>query len=188
MTAGAASQPIEIRLAAVAQLFHTLDPVPFREGDLSEDAERYIVEWAEELPARLPFAIRVHLPPAEAASPAARAVPDAIRQHFDRRAQGESRLIQQNFRAGRLALAIGLAILACCLFLAVTLVEEPAGGVGRVLQESLVILGWVAMWRPCEILLYDWLPMAQRRRLFRRLAAASVSVTDAAMVPQSARH
>lgn len=183
MTTGAAPALIELRLSSVAQLFNTPEPVPFREGELSGDAERYIAEWAEELPARQPIAIRVHMPPAEAASPAAQGVPEAIRQHFHRRAQAESRMIRENFRAGRSALVIGLAILAFCLFVAVTLVPDAERGVGRVVQESMVILGWVAMWRPCEILLYDWLPMAQRRRLHRRLAAAGVSVAGASPAP-----
>ena len=180
MTTGAAPALIEIRLSSVGQLFDTLDPVPFRDGDLSEDAERYILEWAEELPARQPLAIRVHMPSTEAASPAAQGVPEAIRQHFHRRALFEARQIRENFRAGRTALVIGLAILASCLFLALTLVPDSERGVGRVVQESLVILGWVAMWRPCEILLYDWLPMARRRRLHGRLANAAVTVLDAA--------
>ena len=36
---------IEIRVDRLAQLFHTLDPFPFREKDLDQDAEEYIVSW-----------------------------------------------------------------------------------------------------------------------------------------------
>jgi hypothetical protein len=34
---------IEIRVNDIAQLFHTLDPFPFRERDLADEAEDYIV-------------------------------------------------------------------------------------------------------------------------------------------------
>jgi hypothetical protein len=37
---------IEIRVNDIAQLFHTLDPFPFRERDLVDEAEDYIVSWA----------------------------------------------------------------------------------------------------------------------------------------------
>ena len=39
---------IEIRVNDIAQLFHTLDPFPFRERDLADEAEDYIVSWARE--------------------------------------------------------------------------------------------------------------------------------------------
>jgi len=48
-----------------------------------------------------------------------------------------------------------------------------------VIAESLVIMGWVAMWRPAEIWLYEWWPIRARRRLLQRLAAAPVTVTQA---------
>lgn len=37
----------------------------------------------------------------------------------------------------------------------------------------------VANWRPIEIFLYDWWPLARRRDLFRRLAAAKVELKAA---------
>jgi len=46
----------------------------------------------------------------------------------------------------------------------------------RVLEESLIIVGWVANWRPLEIYLYDWWPIRRHILLFRRIAAAPVAV------------
>jgi hypothetical protein len=45
---------------------------------------------------------------------------------------------------------------------------------GWIVQQSVLILGWVANWRPLEIFLYDWWPLARRRDLYSRLAAAQV--------------
>lgn len=44
------------------------------------------------------------------------------------------------------------------------------------LRESLLIGGWVAMWRPLEIFLYDWWPIRADARLFDRLAAMPVRI------------
>ena len=80
-------------------------------------------------------------------------------------------------RVGQLSLIIGLAVLGVCILggrlIRTTLGEEP---LARFLSESLIILGWVANWRPLEIFLYDWWPLARRRRLFQRLAGAPVEV------------
>jgi hypothetical protein len=47
---------------------------------------------------------------------------------------------------------------------------------GRYFSEGIIIIGWVANWRPLEILLYDWWPITRRRRLYHRLATAHVEV------------
>jgi hypothetical protein len=44
----------------------------------------------------------------------------------------------------------------------------------RMVKESLLILGWLANWRPLEIFFYDWWPIARRRDLYLRLSAASL--------------
>ncbi len=41
-------------------------------------------------------------------------------------------------------------------------------------EESFLILGWVANWRPLEIFLYDWWPLVRQRHLYRLLSVASV--------------
>ena len=68
-------------------------------------------------------------------------------------------------------------MLAACLLASQTLAKLlPNEVAARVLEESLIIVGWVANWRPIEIYLYDWLPIRRRIRLFERIAAAKVEV------------
>lgn len=167
---------IEIRVERVSQLFNMLDPFPFRERDLDEDAEAFIVDWARELPPGAPLSILVHLPVAEAGSAEAAGLPDAIRHYFDLRAQTLSFELKELFRIGRISLAIGCVVLALCLGLARLVAEPSFERLGSFAAEGLLILGWVALWRPMEIFLYEWWPIARQRRLYRRLAAATVSV------------
>jgi hypothetical protein len=51
---------------------------------------------------------------------------------------------------------------------------------GPILREGFLIGGWVAMWRPIEIFLYDWWPIRAEARLFDRLGAMPVRITYAA--------
>ena len=46
----------------------------------------------------------------------------------------------------------------------------------ELLSESLMIGGWVAMWRPMEIFLYRWWPIVRHRRTYMRLAEMAVTV------------
>jgi hypothetical protein len=166
---------VEIRVDDIAQLFHTLDPFPFREKDLDREAEEYIVGWARELPADRPFRIVVHFPDGQSQTDLARDLPEALGKYFAGRAgviQGD---LNELFRIGRRSLAIGVAILVACLLasnLASGFLAEAS--FKRMVEESFLILGWVANWRPLEIFLYDWWPIARRRDLYRRLSAATI--------------
>jgi hypothetical protein len=74
---------------------------------------------------------------------------------------------------------IGVAVLTIFL-IAAQFVSRRAGatGLSEVLHESLLIGGWVAMWRPLEVFLYDWWPIRTEARLFDRLAAMPVRLSD----------
>jgi hypothetical protein len=113
----------------------------------------------------------------EAQTKGAHELGEAIKLYFDYRAGVLDREFKELFRIGRRSLAIGLSILATCL-----VSSHIAGGYlvnapfKRLVEESLLILGWVANWRPIEIFLYDWRPLARRRNLYRRLAVATVQL------------
>jgi len=172
---------VEIRVGDIAQLFDNLDPFPFRERDLDAAAEEYIVGSVQDLPAGAPIRIVVHAPAAAAASAAGVELEGAVRRFFAYRADVAGRELKELFRAGRLSLAIGLAVLAVCLVVGEAVAGRfGSGHVGRFVEEGLIIVGWVANWRPLEIFLYDWWPLAARRHLYRRLAAASVVVRPGA--------
>ncbi|ODT43852.1 MAG: hypothetical protein ABS59_22210 [Methylobacterium sp. SCN 67-24] len=167
---------IELRLTDGAQLFNNLDPFPFRERDLSAEAEHYIVEWAEELPKKQPIEIVVHLQSSGSAPDPAAHIPAAITGWFRTKERDEARAIRQLFHDGRLAFLIGLAGLSLCMALIWLLTQAFEGAFMRVVQESLVIVGWVVIWRPAEMFLYDWVPLLRRKTLYRRLADATVTV------------
>jgi hypothetical protein len=172
-----AAQAIELRIEEISQLFDSLDPFPFRERDLDKEAEEFIVSWARELPADQPLRIVVHLPQAQASSPEALDIAPALARYFRYRARAIGLDLNELFRVGRRALAIGVVVLAVSVITSQTVVAsfEPRPIAG-VISESLLIFGWVANWRPIEIFLYEWWPIVRRRNLYLRLAAAQTEL------------
>jgi hypothetical protein len=173
----AGTTEIAVRARSIGHLFNSFDPSPFREKDLDAGVEEFVVGWVRELPTVAPFTIVVHLPPEEAAKPEAQRIGEAFSHYFTYRAQIAAQELRELFRVGRRSLAIGLMVLAACLVASQTLAKLlPNEVAARVVEESLIIVGWVANWRPIEIYLYDWLPIRRRIRLFERIAAAKVEV------------
>jgi hypothetical protein len=175
-----AADPIELKVRDIGQLFQSLDPLPFRERDLDAAVEEYVVAWAREQGAARPIRIVVHLPADEARREEAKHIGDAIRNYFAYRAEAVRWELKELFRVGRVSLAVGLAMLAACVFLGAEVSSRVGQGyVGRFFDEGLIILGWVANWRPIQIFLYDWWPLARQRRLHERLAGAAIEVRPA---------
>ena len=100
-----------------------------------------------------------------------------MREYFQRRAVAKRRELSKLFKVGRISLVIGLAFLA----VAIVVGEALAGMISKegyawLVKESLIIGGWVALWRPLEIFLYDWWPLRAQAKLFDRLGRMQVSV------------
>lgn len=176
---------IEVHVAELRQLFNAIDPAPFSERDLDPRAEKFIVDWAADLPRDAPLALLVHLDhiPAETAF-----LDEAIHEHFGQMASAARRRLRELFRQGRISLVIGLAFLSVSLASS-KLVEnwlDPSGML-EVVRASLSIAGWVAMWRPMEIFLYNWWPIRAEARLFDRLAAMPVRIGHAAGTASNAQ-
>lgn len=166
---------IELRLRELAQLFNSMDPSPFLDRDLDADAEEFIMSWAREHPAGQEFKLVIHL---STPAPADRTadIEAAVRHYFAARAQLKAREFRQLLRRGRLSLLIGLVFLAGCLSLGGVLGRMWTGTAAEVVRESLTIFGWVAMWGPLQIYLYDWWPLREEGRLLARLGRMHVQL------------
>lgn len=169
---------IELRVGQIGELFNSLDPTPFHHRDLDRDAEEFLENWALEFPQGSHFRILVHIEKMPPEDPAP-LVAEAIRNYFDYKALLAKRSLRLLLIEGRTSLVIGLGFLALCLFAAELLSVFAASTFLKLLKESLLIGGWVAMWRPLQIFLYEWWPVVRRRRIYRNLGHASVQVLPA---------
>ena len=175
---------IDIKIRHSSQLFDRRDPAPFRERDLDEDAVDYLLAAAREIPRKRPLKIVATI----SEEPEPRLAPDviveAVRGHFIYERQQIERRLREHVRRGQMILGVGITVLVVFLTLAESTVSLPPGPLREILREGLVITGWVAMWRPLEVLLYDWWPIVDERRRITRILEAPVSIRyDAAAVP-----
>jgi hypothetical protein len=164
---------ISLKLRELSQLFNSMDPSPFIERDLDDDAEEFILSWARELHGSRAFELVVHLS-TEPESERAAETESAVQHDFAARAALKQREFRLLMRRGYLVLAIGLLFLASCLALIGFVTSRFPDPFKQIVQESLIIVGWVAMWRPLEIYLYDWWPLRQDWIRLRRLARMRV--------------
>ena len=166
---------IDLRLGCLGQLAHSLDPSPLTNRELAPDAERYIVDAARELPRRDPLALTLWLPSSELGQAAAERVSTTVRHHFEWEAQTARRRLREHLRAASRATTLGLAFMALCMLIR-SLLMPMDNLFAYTGIEGLMVIGWVALWRPVEMYLYDWWPLRREAEFMQRLASMDIAL------------
>jgi hypothetical protein len=169
---------IELRIVKLSELFNSMDPTPFKNRNLDSAAEEFLESWALEFPQDSHFKIIIHIEQMPQEDPSS-IVTEAIHNYFAYKSERAKQNLSQLLLEGRISLMIGLGFLALCLLgadiLAVNFVDNTFL---RLLKESLLIGGWVAMWRPMQIFLYGWWPIVRKSRIYCNLSRSIVHVVQ----------
>jgi hypothetical protein len=168
---------IKLKLREISQLFNSMDPSPFIEKDLDDDAEEFIVSWAREFRPDDPIKLRIYLDQWPVEDPN-ELIRTAVHNHFTQRTKITELEFRRLLKEGRTSLFIGMLFLVACLLLSKMLLGHDEGTWAAIARESLTIAGWVAMWRPMQIYLYDWWPLRRRRRIYEKLSHMPVELVQ----------
>ncbi len=125
---------------------------------------------------RIRSSCRVQVEDLPAQGDAQQVVETAVHNYFAYRANLNRLELRQLLKRGRTSLIIGLVFLGLCLITSELLLQQQMGTLPILVRESLTIAGWVAMWRPMQIFLYDWWPLLRKGRLFQKLSRMPVEV------------
>lgn len=166
---------IAVELRDLTQLFNAIDPSPFENKDRNGDVEEFIVSSAQEYSHDESLRLRIHLDQWPAEDPTG-LVCDAVHNYFGYRARLTHLDFRRLMKRGRASLIIGLLFLTTCLLSSSLLLGDHEGTWATIIRESLTIAGWVGMWRPMEVYLYDWWPLRRRAHLYEKLSRMPVEV------------
>ncbi len=172
---GSGTTRIGLDVHDVKQLFSTFDPSPFHEFSLNSTAAQYISSQAWYAPRNTKLEIALSIRGKPASLEAVARLQEVVRAHFTRLATSEDQNFKQLLRTGIISLAIGLCVLAFCTVLSRGVDNSSLpDGWREGLRDGISVFGWVANWRPAQILFYDWWPVRRLRNLYRRLEVATV--------------
>ncbi|HEY5949335.1 MAG TPA: hypothetical protein VIV40_27765 [Kofleriaceae bacterium] len=163
---------VEVRVANVERLFDNRDPAPFRARDLDPSLVEYLIGAAEDLVGsdrlRVVFWLEKPCEPGE--------IDAAFHAHFEYELDRLNRDRRRQLRSGWIALAIAIVSIVGLVTLGELVTRAIEGTLGAGLKEGLVISGWVLMWRPVEVLVYESIPWRRQRRVIRKLLDAAIEM------------
>ncbi len=167
---------IEIRLAEIGQIHDPLDPSRYPERTLDKDVESYITDAVRDFPENTDLELAVYVPAEEMGKEGTKRLVQTIHNHFRYRAAQARREIREIFGSGRFGLVVGLSILGLALFADLAIARSPDTVFGEILRNSLLIIGWVAMWQPVSAFLYEWRPYRRKLKIFKKICGMKISI------------
>jgi len=165
--------PIQVRVATVEGIFNPMDPTPLEERSLNQEVADWIEEWAEDFDKDHEITVEIYVADGRLAG-REQAIASGLHNHFEYRAWQSGRELSKLLREGRISLLIGVCAIAGFNLLSKA-IRSSTNPVVEIIHEGLSVLGWVSMWKPLEIFLYEWWPIRRERRACRRLAEATVT-------------
>lgn len=168
---------IEVAIRNTWQLFNERDPAPSRARDLDENFVNYVVSSAQEFPLKTPMKLKIIVLEESNHAVTKEDLHAAIRAHFVYAARLSQTKMRKSLRVGRYFLMVGLLVLFACLGIAQLISAKHSDtGLAVVAREGFTIIGWVAMWRPIEVILYDWIPLREEKLYLEKIATLEIDL------------
>ena len=170
-----ASGTIIVDVKTIDQLFSNFNPTPFHNEGLNQRASEYIESEGMRLPRGSAIVIALATKGEPATSGDVERLRSVLAAHFGHEASLQDDEFRLTLSNGVKSLAIGISILIACTAVSQSISNAPIPeGLRQGLSDGFSMLGWVANWRPIELLFYDWWPIKRKRDLYRRIAVADV--------------
>lgn len=167
---------ISIKIKNVKQLFNSFDPSPFIDKGLDKDAFEYITGSVNAYPIKSNPKLEIHLPKSRKNKFSEKEITLAINNYFSYKKELEEINIRNKIKEGQKSFIIGIAFLIACLSLRELLNIRSNGSFFiEILKESLIIFGWVAMWKPISNMLYDWWPLSKQKNTYNKISEIKIN-------------
>ena len=167
------SATVSIHVRDLAQMLNSWDPSPFWDRDLDRDAAQFIEdEFADKSRAER---WHLHIYSKIGGASIAADLRAAVVRYYSRLATSARLQLREQMRVAQIALIAGSAIFSLCVTLR-GLLQAATQHLPRGVDEGLIVVAWIALWRPVEQMTYGWIPLYRKRKLYERLARVQVTV------------
>jgi len=168
---------IEIKLSSIIQLYNSFDPAPFYEKELDREAEQYIVDIVRDFPKKTEFRIVIYLPGGNSCCEEAQKIPESIRNHFMYLVLMQERKFREMWVYGKFTILVGLSFLAVAMIASQVVADSFSNSrPAQLIATALEIAGWVAMWEPVTVHLYQLWPIVKLRKIYEKISRMDIDV------------
>ena len=162
-----------IRVGSMDQLFWEFDARPVAERTLSGDARWHLLDEWDRVRDSRPSCLTIYAPRSEREHTDEDAVRAAIRRSLTK-AAGPLRRADPLSRQELVAARIGIAFLFLSIMVSTALDRASEDVIVEGISQGILVVGWVALWRPAERFVVEVVPHFFNRRRISEFADIDV--------------
>jgi hypothetical protein len=166
---------IDIVIKNLEDAFSHFDYVSFREKSLNGELEDYIFRAVKRFSLKKEVRLVIHAPEGKSQSEF-ELLKDTIHSHFSYKAREFEYSMSQQFIQWRINMLIGVLCVILCLILMEILDAFSYINAIKVIKESLLIVGWVALWEPVAFILFGWQSIKKDKLYCRKLCSMPIRI------------
>jgi hypothetical protein len=167
------AQSFAIRLNSIGDLFWPFDARPVADRTLSEDARWHLLDEWDRLRDAKPSSLTVYAPASERAQTDENAVRTAIHRSLEK-AAGPLRRVDPLSRQEMVAIRIGILFLFLSIMVSTAIERSSDDVIMEGVSQGILVVGWVALWRPAERFIVEVVPHFFNRRRISEFADIDV--------------
>jgi hypothetical protein len=162
-----------IRVSSVDQLFWEFDARPVADRTLRSEARWALMDEWERVRESEPSSLIIYAPVSERPDTDEDAVRTSIQRSL-RAASGPLRRIEPLSRQEKVAARIGIVVLFLSIVVSTAIDRVSEDVILEGLSQGILVVGWVALWRPAERFVVEVVPHAFNRRRIAEFADIDV--------------
>lgn len=179
---------IEMGIEEPFDLYDDKDPSVLNLRDFRKEVQNYIIESIEEIPKSKKIKINIYF---DKFSDDIAEV-ENLRQSFFDFFAFETKLrvhqIRIKIKRGFKSLAVGICFLFFCIIAAHFLGYSNKSLLSELFVEGLTVLGWVSLWTPLQVFLYEIWPLLENIKNFKRVLISSVDFKSVKNLPEPRKY
>jgi hypothetical protein len=165
---------IEIAISTLEDFFDQLDPAPHDERDVEPRICQRIMEQIIVFPPKASVKFLIHIP--KRLKNKESVMRNALQHHFEHELLDSRLHLKRRLMKGRITFLAASMIFVTAMTLS-SLLEQSDSMLLYIVAEGLYIGGWVSLWHPIQTLLYEWLPLSQHEKTYKRLLDSAICFT-----------
>lgn len=146
----------------------------FKERSLTTELEQYILNSMKVFPVKRRIKLVIHTQDKLAIDN--KLVERTIHAHFTSKYIEAKSIYKQQLKNWVGNLIIGILFLILCLMLVEVFESFSYIKAVKIFKESLMIIGWVALWEPVTFILFQWRSIKKDKQYFRKLSTVPIVI------------
>lgn len=164
---------VEVRAESACGLFSSFDPAPMAGRRLSPEVDSYILGCVKEIDGAGAVGLRIALPEGEAGF--CDDVREAFCRHYAASAANRRAELRQHFKDAGVMLLKGVCFALVLIGIANLVAQIADTILISKIVSGLSLIVWVSLWKPVDMLLYEWRPIMDEVKLLDRLDGCEVT-------------